>query len=216
MSNPGGRVEEGRKATAFIITGIDDLNKKAVRRAGNSTVSMIKREIRKKYNIRLSDMNSVIETKAGDYAYQIKISTKALPAIIFKPVEIRNNNSIYRVSNKKTGKGGTSMSLIKAKLQKRFKGSATGVRIEFEKGQQETVEPGGRGIKGFIVKTPGRGLQIYYRRDEKRDRIFKFYKGSVAGLASSTVSMDNIREYFTSQYVSELQRLSKHLGTSQQ
>lgn len=208
---PKASIEEGKKVTRFLITGIDDLNRKAVAGAGRSTVSMIKRELRKKYNIRLSDLDQVMSTKAGGLVYEIRLTQKALPGVLFKPREIRNGSSVYSVKKRK--KSG-EMDMVRAKLQKRYKGKATGVTIEYEKGVSEHVEPGGRGFKGFIAKTPGRGIQVFYRRDENREKIFTFYKGSVAGLVASTVSLDQIGDHFGDKYRAEVERLLPHLGTS--
>ena len=212
MSNIRANSEEGKKVTRFLITGIDQLNRKAVSGAGRATIAFIKKEIRRKYNIRLTDLNNVISAKAGNQVYEIKIETRALSAVLFKPREIRNDSSVYSVRNKK-GKQ-ARMEVVKAKLQKRFKGSTTGVTIEYEKGEREFVQPGGRKHKGFIAKTPGRGIQVFYRRDGDRDKIFTFYKGSVAGLVSSAVSLEQIEDIFRVEYLSELERLLPYLGTS--
>lgn len=210
---PKATIEEGRKVTRFLITGIDDLNRKALSGAGRSTVTMIKQELRKKYNIRLSDLNQVMSVKAGNLVYEIKIQQQALPGVLFKPREIRSGSSVYSVKKKK---GTGRMEMVKAKLQKRYKGKATGVTIEYEKGVSEHVEPGGRGFKGFIAKTPGRGIQVFYRRDSDREKIFTFYKGSVAGLVASTVSLDQIGDHFGDKYRAEVERLLPHLGTSRE
>ncbi|MCA0387938.1 MAG: hypothetical protein LCH52_05530 [Bacteroidetes bacterium] len=189
---------------------VKQANRRAMNRAGRKALREVQNLVMSRFNMRLSDLNNKTRLRTSikdDDTFRIIMPALPVSASLFRPVQTYSSGERKKFV---TG-AGNKKKLKESGVQKRNRDFVDRTTIEYIRGRREEVKQPG-GMKPFIAKMKSGHLGVFYRIGKKRLGIKEYGMGSVAGLISSRIAMDELTAKFQENYVKELDRLLKESG----